>query len=73
MTLDLSGNIYISFASGSTFQIAKLNTNSTIVWSITSDYWVMPTSMKISPDQSFLIFTDGGNGVVKINSNTGAY
>ena len=32
----------------------------------------MPTSMKISPDQSFLIFTDGF-GVIKINANTGAY
>ena len=29
--------------------------------------------MKVSPDTSFLIFVDGGWGMIQLNANTGVY
>ena len=36
MVFDKNGNIFIAFQTGSTYQIAKLNFDSSIAWSVTS-------------------------------------
>ena len=59
MVIDQSGDIYISYLTGvPSCQISKLNYNSSIMWSVTSSYWLFPKTLKLSPDASYLIYTD---------------
>ena len=73
IAIDTSGNIYIALYSSVYYNLAKLNPDTTVSWSVTSEVEVFPQSMKVSPDSTFLIFTNGGDVLVKLNASTGAF
>ena len=71
MVIDQHGNIYIATLAGVSYWITKLNADSSVVWSVTSSLSVMEQSMKVSPDSTFIIFTDGNSVMVKLDTSTG--